>query len=500
MLNRANNTLTPALHTLLCIFYTSQNIFIVIIGFWVIFLLFLVEPIQAQRRIPYLTDGLYEVSVVKSVVYGRNIPWGDPQSPPPPVNLTVDIYVPRNDGSVRRPLLILLHGGDFLDSLITQQTDSRRPIPGTPNDLWLAEMAKRMAAKGYLVAIPSYRWVWDNTQNTQEGLQREYYNAIWRAQQDLRACIRYFKKDAVSTNSIYRADTNRIAAGGSGSGAMTAIVAQALLNPNIVSQFPFNRLINYSAEGNADGVIPRIRVAGSSLDDTYLKYSSGVATLLSLSGGVPDTAFIYKGMPPILAIHGAFDKRYNPNLDSLSIPQMRRFLPLAGGKALIQKALQEGNQINLNLPPLPRDTFPGLYWVDSVGYEFYNWYDSGMAVSEVAAAKNHLTWAVNWLTARLCVTLGLDACKIALSRENDASLPNTIQVYPNPTPDKIQLIVHSTINIAITNSFGQIFDTYKFHSGTHAIELSNYPAGLYFIVCRDAVGNLLGVEKVMLNK
>lgn len=85
--------------------------------------------------------------------------------------LTMDIFVPVDDKTDKRPLLVLLHGGAF--------------FAGNKTDPDIRLWAERFAERGYVTAAVNYRLGFDLT------VQGEVNRAGYRAVQDARAAIRF---------------------------------------------------------------------------------------------------------------------------------------------------------------------------------------------------------------------------------------------------------------------------------------------------------------------
>ena len=112
-----------------------------------------------------------QVSRTNDVVYGKNytVLYGD-IDPTTAGNqfkledLKMDVYTP-NDGSTKRPLIILLHSGSFLPRYLNVSPT------GAKNDSHIVEMATQWARRGYVVASMTYRMGW-NPQSLDETVRR----------------------------------------------------------------------------------------------------------------------------------------------------------------------------------------------------------------------------------------------------------------------------------------------------------------------------------------
>lgn len=103
-----------------------------------------------------------------------------------------------------RPLIILFHGGGFKS--------------GARNTTIMQIIARYYAQRGYLVASADYRKGWNGSDGTAlcgSGDRNDYLDAQYRAMQDERSLVQYFK----SQSSTLGFDTNRIFLLGISSGA-----------------------------------------------------------------------------------------------------------------------------------------------------------------------------------------------------------------------------------------------------------------------------------------
>jgi len=75
-----------------------------------------------------------------------------------------------------------------------------------------------------------------------------------------------------------------------------------------------------------------------------------------------------------------------------------------------------------------------------------------------------------------------------------------VNVYPNPAIDKIVVSVknnlHENMTVSLTNITGNVLQQCPLSQATNVISIEQYPAGLYYLVLRDANGTKW-VEKVI---
>jgi len=114
--------------------------------------------------------------------------------------LLMDLIFPQGDTMKKRPLVIFIHGGGF-------QNNSRKGS-------YSAMVCQGFAKRGFVTATIDYRLGIENQKT-----EVDYANALYRAQQDGRAAIRFLKKHATQ----YCIDTNQVFLTGSSAGSKTAM-------------------------------------------------------------------------------------------------------------------------------------------------------------------------------------------------------------------------------------------------------------------------------------
>jgi acetyl esterase/lipase len=142
--------------------------------------------------------------------------------------LKLDVYVPAGDTASKRAAIVFMHGGGW----------SRNHPEYNRKDPDIRFVCEKLAKKGYVVISPSYRTGvdWKPGQNLTDSLNN-YYETIYRAAQDARACIRFVK----TASKLGKIDTNKIFIAGESAGAVNAINASYLdiseISPSFVSRW-----------------------------------------------------------------------------------------------------------------------------------------------------------------------------------------------------------------------------------------------------------------------
>lgn len=131
--------------------------------------------------------GAIYINKVKNLAFSKDL------------DLDMDIYYPKEPvGTLRRPLLLLIHGGAFYN--------------GDKQDLGYPEMGHYFAERGYVVASINYRLGF-------KPLAPDVDRAGYRALQDAHAAVCYLIENA----DEFGIDTTNIFAAGTSAGAITAL-------------------------------------------------------------------------------------------------------------------------------------------------------------------------------------------------------------------------------------------------------------------------------------
>ena len=119
-------------------------------------------------------DSLFAVTVTSNVTY----------TTANGVTLMLDVYEPTGDTASQRPLIIMAHGGSFISGSKTEDN----VVPQT---------CRAFAARGYVCAGINYRLgqVFEMLDSTNAK------NVVIRAISDGKAAVRFFRKDAATTNT-----------------------------------------------------------------------------------------------------------------------------------------------------------------------------------------------------------------------------------------------------------------------------------------------------------
>ncbi len=117
----------------------------------------------------------------------------------------MDIYQPQGDTHTKRPLLIYIHGGAF--------------YAGDKATLDCIDFCTQFAKKGYVAVSVNYRLANPLLFIANRSVQLD---AVFKTMADIKSAIRYFSKDAATTNT-YKIDSNAVFIGGYSAGGVAAL-------------------------------------------------------------------------------------------------------------------------------------------------------------------------------------------------------------------------------------------------------------------------------------
>ncbi len=333
--------------------------------FFTILLFFGVSSVlQAQQR--YIDEVFTDVNVTYDVTYGVNatVLYLSTVGEAIPEPLVMDVYEPANDDLTERPLIVLVHTGNFLPQPAFCQVVGRR------DEEFIVEMANRLARMGYVVAVIDYRYGWNPLAQTQEERVYTLINAAYRGIQDLRTCFRFFRKDAAENGNTFGVDVNRFAAMGDGTGGYITLAAAALddYNELLISKFiieigglPIPMVIE-TINGDINGTSVGIAPAGSPYPEgdtlcypNHVGYSSDFSLSVNLGGAMGDTSWIDENTVPIISFHNPYDSFAPYMEDILIVPTTGDLIVEVQGSYTVQAKMAE---LGIN------DVFANESWVD----------------------------------------------------------------------------------------------------------------------------------------
>jgi acetyl esterase/lipase len=474
---------------------------------------------EAQTR--YLSEVFTSVKKTSNITYARNYSYLTGPTAPTLDSLKCDIYEPGGtDTLARRPLIIMLHAGSFLPAYINGQ------LQGSRVDSGLEFICKSFARRGYVVANIDYRLGWVPTNSVIDIRRGTIIQAAYRAVQDVRSAVRFFRKDARTTN-VYGIDSNRVIVGGEYTGGLIAANYAALTSQNQIAIPKFISNITNTTFGYIAG-LPYIRDSimgdldgfGGDSTKNYAKnsigYNSKANFIFSFEAVVGDSSWITPGLPPMVSLHRINNKENSPYMNGIIYVFNPPNPPLSvvdvsGSGYFIPRTNQLGNNASFN-PNTFNDPYTlranainsgqdGLFPLEDSNATIA-WFDSVASVTECqlygvpqanciyiyqnetknrtkAMAMSYVDTLMGYLNPRIYKSLKLDG-KLGIQQPGSE---HEIGVYPNPSPGSINIRSDRGIDfIAVKDLSGR---TVRTQAGNKAqqlnVQLTGLPSGIYLI-------------------
>ncbi len=281
----------------------------------------------------FIDDVFTDVDIQENVIYGVNATvaprlfLGATEAVPRPLN--ADVYTPQGDTETARPLVILLHTGNFLPPA------ANGGCGGTVKDNDMVNFATRLAKKGYVVAVADYRIGWNPVDPAQAIRIAFLINAAFRGMQDARTAVRYFKRTAAEENNPFGIDPNKIAIWGFGTGGYISYGC-SFLNSIAETEIPKyflgpNPMIDLENNGNVDGttvgivdadfIFPGFLPIGDTLCyPNHVNYSSDFQLGMASGGANGDDSWVDADDTPFIAFQVRTDPFAPCETDVLTVP------------------------------------------------------------------------------------------------------------------------------------------------------------------------------------
>ena len=399
----------------------------------------------------YASDTFTNVTTTSNVVYGSNLTSGGSTQ-----SLKMDIYQPTGDIETARPLIIWAHGGSF-------QT-------GTSLDGDVVALSQAFAKKGYVCASINYRLGFFPLDSVNA------IKAVLRAVQDMKASVRFFYKDKLTTNT-YKIDTNNIFIGGSSAGAITAL-HMAYLDKSCEINYYISPSV-LSSLGGMEGY------SGNQC------YSSRVKGVINLCGALGRYGWIEPGDVPFCSMHGTIDGtvKYNRGIVNPGVP----ILLLDGSRMLKEQA----NAVGVN------NSFYTWYGKDHVPYASSTVYMdstikfvrdfliSNLGCSDPALLpQNTPAQTANLYAYTTCTTNVTQNC-LTTSIHELTNVKLVSEIYPNPSENEMTIIFensNSIHKIELYDVTGKLISNYHSENSSFKIFRNNIAPGMYFIKVSNTQG------------
>ena len=365
---------------------------------------------------------------------------------------TLDMYVfqPQGDTLAKRPLVILAFGGSFLTG-----------FKESPD---VIAICNELTSRGFVTASIKYR----TGVPTVDSLNM--LKAVMRGVQDAKAAIRFFYKDAATTNT-YRIDTNKIFMGGVSAGAFIGLHLGYIDDASEMPQWLFDIAQTIGGlEGNSGNP----------------GYSSKIIGVINLAGAIGDSSWIDADDPPMVSMHGT---------DDGTVPYCSEVIEVQGNPLLTVdgSGTLKSRMANLCITN-PFFTHQGGGHVDFTNYFFFQPNKKPLVDTTIWFIRDFL---FEVLTGNKCNQSLKDAgelpspCGVSIREEcptvgifSNAADKN-IFAYPNPSGDQIIIQkpndVTGAVRIEVFDNTGRKVSTYRNVSENVILQKQHFNRGLFLV-------------------
>ena len=440
--------------------------------------------------------------------------------------LITDIYRPAaTDTATKRPLVIYLHGGNFLPNNATAPGGGIR-------DSTAIEICRRLAKMGYVSASVDYRVGWAPTLADESMKRYTLINAAFRGIQDLNTAIRFFKRNAAT----YGIDSTKIVVWGQGTGGYISLAASTFNTIADSAKFDTttygpkkffvgtNRMVQPWVNGDLEGKSQTIAPNGywdgiiSSIDTmsvaNYTDNTSNFHMQVNMGGALGDLNWVDSKTVPGISFHVPYDlfAPYQNGVLFVNTPRGPEPVIRVQGADSIQRKLERlGVNAKLNATKLKAASNPyqsifntrngglinGLFpllgdtLTDSSPWDFWastNPQNANGLVGNprmsAARARRYIDTMFTIYAPRACVVLNLPCASLVSSTEELLQSYNTkLVVAPNPAQKFI------TFDSDVTNPIQtiELFDVSgrsmkqvrNINSHFYQLDRGTLPNGLY---------------------
>lgn len=388
----------------------------------------------------YDTEIFPSVTTTSNIQYGQNLNLNGNN-----VNLLMDIYQPSGDVAAIRPVIVFAHGGSF--------------IGGSKTDAYAVDFCTRFAKRGYVTASIDYRLGMGFPIN-----QANATKAVWRATQDMKAAVRFFRKDAATTNT-YKTDPNFIFVGGYSAGAFMAI-HHAYLDQSSEVPVAIDTTTLGGLEGNSGNP----------------GYSSAINAVLNFAGAVGDTSWMYWGDEPMVTAQGDNDGTV-PYCTNMIYVSGFPIMVVSGGGSMKIRCFNQGIEN-------PIHTFYGedhCAAVGTSGCPAANMDSSSSIVSDFVYKQLGCTPSGN-----PAVYINNQTCNPLATGIGEVAAIGAAAVFPNPSSENIMLTLSNVkgnkFSGKICDMTGRKLQQFNFSGNEFLIERKNLPEGIYFLKLNSDAG------------
>ena len=335
----------------------------------------------------------------------------------------MDIYTPDGDTVTNRPVILYMHGGAF--------------YAGEKGSVDCVDFCTSYAKKGYVAISANYRLA-------PNALTFAFYNdiqytTVLKAVADIKAAVRYLRKDHSNGNTL-GIHPEGIFLGGYSAGAVLSIHMSYI---DSISDLPTSPLDVQALVSNIGGTLD-----GDAGNDGY---SSAIGGIVSFAGGINDLAWVDSTDDPIVFIHGTDDLTVNFNC----------------GPGLGQPTVLNLCGMNAMKPTLDNAGILNDTMIFNVGH---GW-------AGIGHANPLFSQAVDFSTNFLYPLLPCNNSSVGVPEKQDIVIQ-----YPNPANDVVHYSSGKVIKeIIIYNQIGQVKSYIIVNNTKYDISLTDFEKGIYHV-------------------
>lgn len=488
-------------------------------------LLFIVAaclPAKAQR---YLTPVFSQASRT-TVQYGSNftvLPLAVPGGRATRQPLVAQVYTPSGDTETNRPLIIFLHTGNFLPF------GNNGSCGGTLLDSSAVEMSTRLTKMGYVVAVADYRTGWNPLSSVELIRRFTLINAAYRGVQDVRTCIRYFRKSVAEAGNPFGIDPTKIIVFGQGTGGYISMAGAYLnqyseilttsdpnkfqlpLSPSVKVPMVVEKYNGDLFATSGPTIVDATYNAYTSipLGDTlcvpnHVGYPSNFNLAVNLGGALGDSTWMDAGEAPLISFHVPADGFAPCKTDILNVgtptgPQS--VVEVSGSCDMQAQAERLGiNNVFKNGKYRFYDKYDAIAKARNGGLSSYfpfigtlnntgspwEWTSpvpqvNGLGCNfDASTARAYIDTIIGYFAPRAALALNLD-----IVGTNDLNYSIDLQIAPNPAIDQAVISVPADYVMKamdVVDANGRLVRHINgINSNTYSLDRAGLPQGMYFL-------------------
>jgi len=302
----------------------------------------------------------------------------------------------------------------------------------------MVTLCEAFAKRGYVTASIRYRLT-----TIESLLSSDAYDifsqTVVNSVSDMKAAIRYFRKDVIENNNSYGINSNQIFVGGYSAGAVTA----AHLSVIDEGQIPVEFQSFFNEAGGIEG------------NSGNTGYSSEVSGAILMAGAINSLDFIDANDVPVVSVHASDDNTVDYECASplgyLGMPFLS--LPNLCGSGKIHEALDNVGVLN----------------------DLYTFSSGGHSAPIVDLDGTVIPFISEFLYNLICETTAIN------ERSN-----RLFSVYPNPFSEFMNIEIHDKSRpLILTDLFGRVI--LEFQNSQPSIDMSELSSGTYIISTNDFI-------------